>query len=307
MRNDGVISTGDHNQIINDTRIGANSTVVHGAVPPDLATVPRARGRWHVGVITVIAAETRAVLDLLGRAGPVHEETFNGRRFHEARLPVAGIPIGVVATQALGPGQRQTGAAYQHLRARYAPPVIVLVGIAGSIHPDAAPGDVVVGTRVVYYEHRREDPGETRYRGEAHDVTPAIQHAVNAFFTRYGEPAGLRRRADRRTVAFRVLPGPIGSGEAVIRDEDNAARRWLRGFNDKVLVTETEGAALAHAFHEDRDADVPPRGWLVIRGVSDRADPNKNDVHHVLASQNAAHSFGMLLPFLVSADAPTRR
>jgi adenosylhomocysteine nucleosidase len=300
MRNDGVISNGDNNLIIHRTQLGPHATVVHSTSTSAGAAAPRRPGRWQIGIITVISAETNAILDLLGQAGPVHEEILNGRRFHEARLPVAGDPVGVVATQTLGPGQRQAGTAYQHLHAAYAPSIIVLVGIAGAIHPDVRLGDVVVGTRLIYYEARREDPGETRYRGEAHDLTPAIQHAVNAFFVRYGEPAELRRRTNRSTVAFRVLPGPIGSGEAVIRDEENQAMRWLRGFNDKVLATETEGAALAHAFHEDRDADGRPRGWLVIRGVSDHADAHKNDLHHLLAAKNAAHTLQMVLPFLVA-------
>jgi adenosylhomocysteine nucleosidase len=106
--------------------------------------------------------------------------------------------------------------------------------------PDIRIGDVAVGTRIIYYESRHEDPGVTRYRGESHDVPPAVQHAVNAFFSRYGEPAALRRRDDRGMVTFRAMPGPIGSGEAVIRDDDNQARRWLRAYNDKVLATETE-------------------------------------------------------------------
>ncbi|MEU7865330.1 5'-methylthioadenosine/S-adenosylhomocysteine nucleosidase [Dactylosporangium sp. NPDC049140] len=297
MQNDGVISTGDHNQIFNKSTIGPDATV-RGAYGPNPATADRRPGRWQIGVITVIPAETRALHGLLDRAGPPREETHNGRRFREARLVAGDSPVAVVATQALGPGQRPAGAAYQHLRARYAPPVIVLVGIAGGIHPDVGLGDVVIGSRIVYYDSRREDPGETRFRGESHDVPPAVQHSINAFFTRHGEPAILRTRSGRRGETFRVLPGPIGSGEAVIRDDDSPARQWLRRYNDKTLATETEGAALAHAFHEDRDADVPPRGWLVIRGVSDHADVAKNDLHHDAASRNAVQTFHALLPYL---------
>ena len=292
MWNDGVINRGNHNVIINRSNVTAAPSAT------------RRPGRWHVGVITVISAEMRAVLDVLG---PTHETTLGGRRFHESRLDVDGTPIGVVTTRTIGPGQRQAGAAYQHLRAAYAPPVVVLVGIAGGVHQAVSLGDVVVATRVVYYDARREDPGETLYRGESHDLPPAMQHSVNAYFTRYGEPAQLRRPAGRRDATFRALPGPIGSGEAVIRDENNQARRWLRAFNDKILATETEAAALAHAFHEDRDADAPPYGWLVGRGISDHANPEKNDAHHDAASRNAAHVFRTLLPYVVSADAWARR
>jgi adenosylhomocysteine nucleosidase len=300
VRNDGVISSGDHNQIFNRTDIGPDTTILNGAPSPHRAVGPRRPGHWQVGVITVIPAETMALNDLLDRGGTSHEETHNGRRFREARLQVGDTAAAVVSTQSIGPGQRQAAAAYQHLRARYAPPIIVLVGIASGIHPDVGLGDVVVGTRIIYYDARREDPGETHYRGESHDVPPAVQHSLNAFFSRCGEPAVLRSRVGRHTETFDVRPGPIGSGEAVIRDDNSPARQWLRRYNDKTLATETEGAALAHAFHEDRDADTPPRGWLVIRGISDHANPNKNDLHHGAASRHAVETFQALLHYLVS-------
>jgi adenosylhomocysteine nucleosidase len=296
---DGVVSAGDHNIIINASTIHPNARVGPGAATPGQPAVLRRPGRWQVGIITVIPVETRAVLDMLGQAGSYRSEVLGGRHFHEGHLPVSGGLVGVVATQALGPGQRPTVVAYQQIRARYAVPIVVLVGIAGGIHPDLDLADVVIATRVVYTESRRDDPGRTRHRGEAHDVPPAIQHALNAFFTRYGEPAPLRRRVNRHTVAYRVRPGPLGSGEAVIRDRDHPDRHWLHAFHDKVLAVDTEAAALAHAFHEDRDADPPPHGWLVIRGISDRADADKDDLYHAVAAGNAAHAFRTLLPYLV--------
>ncbi len=92
----------------------------------------------------------------------------------------------------------------------------------------------------------------------------------------------------------------------MIRDRDNADRHWLHAFHDKVLAVETEGSALAHAFHEDRDADSPPRGWLVIRGISDHADVDKDDLHHVVAAENATHTLRTLLPYLVSGASTGR-
>jgi adenosylhomocysteine nucleosidase len=207
-----------------------------------------------------------------------------------------------VATQALEPGQRQAGAAYQHLRKWYAPPVIAIVGIAGGIHPDVEPGDVVIATRIVYYDSRREDPDQTRLRGESHDPPPATQHAINAFFSWWGEPAVLRRRDRGRPVVFRAVPGLIGSGEAVVRGRNHQAGGLPHRYQDKILAIETEGAGLAHAFHEDRDAQAPPRGWVVVRGISDKANRGRDDAYHADASHNAAHVFAMLVPYLISRE-----
>ena len=49
---------------------------------------------------------------------------------------------------------------------------------------------------------------------------------------------------------FKVLPGPIGSGEAVVANKDAEIRSFLRRFNDKTLALETETGGLAAAFYE---------------------------------------------------------
>lgn len=81
--------------------------------------VPAALGDgWHVGVVTVLAEETRAVLDVFGIGG--------GRRFHTGRMAVPGGVTYLVVAPPAGPGG--VGAALAGLCARYDPPVVVQVG-----------------------------------------------------------------------------------------------------------------------------------------------------------------------------------
>jgi len=72
---------------------------------------------WHVGVVTILAEETQAVLDVFGIVG--------GRRFHTGRMAVpGGVTYLVVAPPAgVGGVTPILGA----LCARYDPPVVVLV------------------------------------------------------------------------------------------------------------------------------------------------------------------------------------
>lgn len=78
---------------------------------------------WHVGIVTVLAEETRVVLDVLGIGGT--------RRFHTGRMAVpGGVTYLVVAPPAEGGG---VTAALGGLCDRYDPNVVVLVGGTGPV------------------------------------------------------------------------------------------------------------------------------------------------------------------------------
>ncbi|MEV7967864.1 hypothetical protein AB0O34_18020 [Sphaerisporangium sp. NPDC088356] len=94
-----------------------------------------------------------------------------------------------------------------------------------------------------------------------------------------------------------MLTGPIGSGEAVIADAESEIIRYLKGFNDKILAVDMEAGGLTQAFHE-QDGSQAVRGWVVVRGISDDAGPNKNDEYHDVAARHAATVLRSLLSYL---------
>ncbi|MEV7190246.1 hypothetical protein AB0N81_00375 [Streptomyces sp. NPDC093510] len=275
----------------NEVRSGAEETVRAPAPAEEQSTTEPARG---VGVVTVLSVETRAVIDELSKwAGHAGTRTRHGVLFHEFAREADARTERVTVTQSLLPGQHSTGIAVEQLRREYAPRMVVLVGIAGAIHPDVRLGDVVVAQEVIHYEPRKVTPEGTRRRGRSHTVTAGVQHAVNSFFTAHGEPWELPE-----SPGHRALRGLIGSGEAVLADVSADERRYLREYNEKVLAVETEGAGLATAVHASLGESDAPLAWLVVRGISDAADSRKNDGHHEIASRNAAYVFSSLLPHL---------
>ncbi|HEX6360773.1 hypothetical protein [Actinophytocola sp.] len=106
---------------------------------------------WHVGIVTLLAAETTTVLSVLGIAA--------GRHFHTGRMAVPGGVTYLVAAPPAGPDG--VTAALVRLCERYDPPVVALVG--GADPPDV----LLAGGR---------DPAD---------------RAVTAFFRAAGEPATL--------------------------------------------------------------------------------------------------------------------
>jgi adenosylhomocysteine nucleosidase len=58
-----------------------------------------------------------------------------------------------------------------------------------------------------------------------------------------------------------------------------------------------EAGGLVQAFYE-QSGSRKVDGWLVIRGISDNADPDKNDDPQAVAAWHAASCLRRLLPYL---------
>jgi adenosylhomocysteine nucleosidase len=292
--NSGVVNFGG-NTNISGSAVGDGATVYVGRPAPKRGR-PAAEDRRAVGIVTVLAAEASAVIETLDlsevRAADGHRFYTGGSRTTERTRPV-------VAVRAIGPGQRSVMAALGSLRQEYDPAVLALVGIGGGVHRDVATGDVVVATRVIYYDLRKVVRGRVSHRGEEHRAPASVTHAVNSFFTDRGEPAEL----SVATNTFRVHGGPIGSGEAVIADDEHEIRKYLAAYNDKILAVDMEAGGLSQFCYEAPSESGAGAGWVVIRGISDHADSAKNDAAHQVAAANAAHTLRELIPYLTASQA----
>jgi len=301
VSNSGVQNTGSGTINISRSAIGPNPTVFNAPDPEGHGrqTPRRDRPGSDIGVVTVLSEETSAVAYALGTAGHCRKQIHDGARFYEATIDSGGIRAEVAATQALHVGSVPDSMAVDRLRRYYDPSVIVLVGIAGGINPAVSLGDAIVVREVIYYDSRKETPGRVFRRGYTRPIPASTLHAVNDFFSSNGEPCAVYGRdPDDIMRAYEILPGLIGSGEAVIADPDSDIRRYITAFNDKALAVETEAGGLAEAFYET--AGSSGDGWFAIRGISDHADAAKDDTYHQIASWHAAAVLLRLVPFLVS-------
>jgi adenosylhomocysteine nucleosidase len=290
IQNSGVLNIGG-NTIANNA-VGDHAAINLGHDEP-AEKEPGCAGRsWHFGIITILAKETRAVLDVLG----LDDGGAPGQGFYTGHVDGPGGVTNLVATQSSDQGQLAVGSALNRLRERYNLAVVALVGIAGAIDRKVALNDVVVGTRVVYYENRKVVLGRTKRRGQEFRAPSGVTRSVNRFFTSAGDPATLP--ASDGSARFLVHSGLIGSGEAVVGDADDEIRRYLINYNDKILAVEMEAGGLARWCHDATTSAATPLGWLVVRGISDRADATKNDLHHDSAARNAAQTLRHLIPYI---------
>ncbi|GAA2597913.1 5'-methylthioadenosine/S-adenosylhomocysteine nucleosidase [Actinomadura fulvescens] len=296
VHNEGVATFGG-TTTVRESAVGSGATVTVTTAPGAGARHDEPRRKADIGIITVLAVEANAVRLALG----LRRENAGGLAFDLGEVDLrSGRPARIAATRALAQGQRSTVIAFDNLRRHHDPDVVVLVGIGGAIQPKTGIGDVVVATRVVYYDLRKELPQQTRHRGEEKEAPAAVGHAVNSFFTDHGEPAeltitdpaGVRRDT-------RVFSGLIGSGDAVIADADSEIVAYLSRFNDKILAVDMEAGGLSQACHEHSAAAGRSQNWVVVRGISDNADPGKNDDHQAVAAWHAATVVHRALPYLI--------
>ncbi|MFE9247117.1 hypothetical protein [Nocardiopsis sp. NPDC006938] len=306
--NSGIVNLGGTNDISNNNLGNGTQTNNHGTPPstPDPSTTEvevtgapeESRRNWDVGVVTILPKEMRAVTEGLGLEA---RRKVDGLFFSTGEVSTDAGSVSVVATQTHSPGQRSVMSALDHLRRHFSPRLWILVGIGGGLHREHARiGNVIVSTRVVYYDSRKiRAGGDVQPRGEERQAPARVVHAVNVYFTDRGEPAMIRGQRDgHRKRTFEVHPGLIGSGEAVVADGDSDVHRFLKGYNDKVLAVDMESGGLSQYWQENSVGGEPNPDWVVVRGISDNADEEKNDDSHDLAAGNAAHVVRELLPYL---------
>ena len=201
---------------------------------------------------------------------------------------------GRLFTFAIAPPRRKGPAGARDMIARaldYVNPRNVVVGgIAGAIRPGLDFGDVVVARLLLPYEYRKEGPEGTDLKGE--DPLPVSPVAENMVAGLEFVPAGIYRPDGSLA---KVFAGIVASGDTVVRSDLGPVRRYLLAHSCQPDVTEMEAGSIGWEL-ASRGQEFMAR-IIVVRGVSDFADPDKDDSFHDLASSNAFKALSALLDF----------
>lgn len=229
-------------------------------------------------VFTALPLEYRAVRARI--TGPQRVDHEAGTIFERGQIP--GTTWEVYLAQV---GQGNQGAAIITERAirMIGPDAVFFTGIAGGMKHDIALGDVVVATRVFAYHGGKQE--ETfKSRPETWPASHRLEQAAR-FAVLDPQWAAALLPAGRATPETHFKP--IAAGEVVVNARASALHDLLDEHYNGVAAIETEGAGFAGAASM---ADQVPA--LVIRGISDRADGDKqhtdNAGFQLIAAENAA-------------------
>nr|WP_322720892.1 5'-methylthioadenosine/S-adenosylhomocysteine nucleosidase [Nostoc sp. ChiQUE02]MDZ8233981.1 5'-methylthioadenosine/S-adenosylhomocysteine nucleosidase [Nostoc sp. ChiQUE02] len=162
---------------------------------------------------------------------------------------------------------------------RFDPKAVLFVGIAGGIK-DVAIGDVVAATKVYGYESGKAE-STFQLRPDLDWSTPDMVQIASAEST---ESGWLQRLTSNiPTPSPSVFVKPIAVGEKVLASIESSDWEFLRkNYNDAVAV-EMEGRGFLEASRYHRRVSA-----LIIRGISDLSDDNKNSQDENARQQKAA-------------------
>ncbi len=251
-----------------------------------------------IGIICVTPSELSATLETMKSLEDFHEDV--RFTFYSAYAQGDNCRLRIAMCRSLSTGNVSIPNAYHAITKSYKPKLVVLLGMSGGIHKDVRLCDVVIGDRYFYYEPKKSRPTGTTTRGDGLKLHPTLRKLVAAFEASFhnGKPM-LPAEKSSENGTFSVHVGPIGTGEEVVGYKESETRKWLNTVNDQVLVVETEAWGVNTSYYESAawptgTQDKAP-SVLVVRGVSDHADHEKNDEYQHVATK---HAFLTLLEFL---------
>jgi len=246
-------------------------------------------------VLTALPVELAAAKRALGIDENDHG-TQSEYGIHTWRAKVEGRngPLTCLVASFNNAGNTQASAVTSMLISEYRPLAVFMMGIAAGMRTKLKLGDVIMSERVVAYEGAaalsegvmvaRPDMARPEFRTQQDMGAYLAQGNRSARLARHAEAAGLAFPATSAagdvSTALNPTLATIAAGELLIRDGELFKK--MQALHGKVCVAEME----AHGVFEACSRHEVPA--LVIRGISDHGDDQKDDVLHEVASLAAA-------------------
>jgi len=234
-------------------------------------------------IITALSEERDAVLQYFRpeKSFPI-EESFIGF------LSCVKTPFGlikVVVTTLASMGNVEAGIHASRVIELLRPRFVLMVGIAGGIKGSVEKGDVLVAQQLIYYSQGKQSPMGVQIRPQAIPVDPfLLQIAQTINVDEWRRWIGLNQpaKSGQKNCDPEIHFGPLAVGENVVADDVSIG--ILIGLHPKMLGVEMEsfGVGRAIVYSSNR-----PK-FLVVRGVSDYADSEKDDSWHEYACHAVA-------------------
>lgn len=236
-------------------------------------------------IVTALPEELRALSMVFDLKSPTYIGDKSNAYYITQLTSVDGTTIYSVAALCLnGMGNTNAGivasTALRDLNPRY----VFMFGLAGGIKEEINLGDVIVADKIFYHALGKSYPARQETRLELLKIDAVLLQRFHSYCI---------CRQDE--TAYQVKVGPFAVGEQVISNPK--AVEDLRKIHPKMLGIEMESYGVGFAVSRAGT----PTSFMAIRGVSDFADPDKNDDYRATALENAAET---LIGFIKSGLLP---
>jgi adenosylhomocysteine nucleosidase len=217
----------------------------------------------RIAIVGAMSEEIKLLTEQLANKKIVHK---NGIDFYLGTIHKQKV---VIVKSGIG----KVNAAYTTalLLEKFHPKYVLFSGVAGGLHPDSHPGDIVIANEVFHHDYAIQSKNEYKVRS-TNDLSGEKQ---NPFYFKcdsslFALAKTLSTDTDFREVGNRrpqLYFGKIATGDLFVNNQEKA--KWLYE-SFEALATEMEGAALAQICHQQKTP------FLIIRACSDNAN---NEAH----------------------------
>ncbi|WP_289915437.1 substrate-binding domain-containing protein [Streptomyces sp. S.PB5] len=237
-------------------------------------------------IFTALRVEYEKVTAHLLHAKAQHVDTVQvGRGVSAAVYEVGGRVRWRVYLSRTGTGNTATAAAVSNCLSTIQPDAAFFVGIAAG-RKDAGPRDVVVAQRVYAYQHGKRSEKGFHARPDGWKPPRDIVHAAEQAANELGP-----------LITYNIHFKPIASGDVVIDSLNAPDHEIIATSYEDTAAIETEGVGFASAVEEHEGLR-----WLLIRGISDRADGRKKVLEADAQEQAALNAAQVAVRTLLVLD-----
>ncbi len=158
----------------------------------------------------------------------------------------------------------------------YTPKIIVMGGICAGIEGKASIGDIIVANPTFNHEagKKTEKGFEANYtqRGLARNIDDICQAMAEdqELLQRIRDSWNFKIGKPKTELAVHIVP--MGSGSSVITEKQTLEKIMIG--NRKTVGIDMEAFAVAQSAYETLGGETP---WLVVKGIQDYANEDKND------------------------------
>lgn len=227
---------------------------------------------FMIGIIGAMPVEVDKLIEAMEETS---RETVSMVQFHQGVL--AGVPVVVACC---GAGKVCSAVCAQTMILKYAPRLIINLGVAGGIGPQVKIGDLVVATAVLQHDFDTSDLGEEKF------LLPLLNKTSLEADERV---SGLLVECAREVYPGGVHRGVVATGDQFIGSPE---RLRLISRETGALACEMEGGSIGHACAL---AGVP---FAVVRAISDNADAHAVIDFPQFARESAQKSMTFLMKAL---------
>ncbi|GEM_PF-1625490 len=235
-----------------------------------------------VVIITALKEEKEAVLKVLKQCSisPSEKKLGNQIVYTASLSTVANRSYQITLLAFNGMGNIEAALATYESIIDWKPTYIILTGIAAGFQKEIERklGDVIVAEQVVYIEAGKEETSGLSLKPKVYRPSHELWQAAQNLDWH----ASIQTtRPDNSKHIPKALFGDVISTEKVIKNLES--RQKLQSLWPASIALEMEGAGTAMAVHKSGTM-----GFLLVKGICDWADDNKNDHWHEYAAEAAA-------------------